>query len=242
MKRVSKKFFTAALLLLVFIAYTALVTKVDVAAIGPNGTSVGLAGLNQYFNDLVNSRQFIFPMDMWYTITKLLAAFSIACGCGFGLVGLIQLIREKSLLKVNYVILLLGCVYVTLGVLYVVFAKYPFNYRPVLEADGTLEASFPSSHTLLVVTIMLTAMRALPKLVKEKVLLTVADIIAIAAMILMVVGRLLSGVHWFTDILGGVLLSVALEALFSAFVSLVGHNVRKKKRHHHKHRKSHSEE
>lgn len=230
MSRVSRKFLTAFILLLAFLAFSALVKFVGVEAIGPNGTEVGLAGLNQFFNDLVNDREYLFSMDTWYTISKLLAAFSIAFGCCFALAGLIQLIRRKNVFKVNYVILLLGCVYILLGVLYVFFSKYSLNFRPVLEPDGTLETSFPSSHTLLVVTIMLTAIIALPKLVKSRALVALLDVVAVVTMIAMVVSRLFSGVHWFTDILGGILFSATIAAFFSAFVSLVGRNIRRKKK------------
>lgn len=233
MSKVSRKFLTAIILLLAFIVFTALVKFVSVEAIGPNGTEIGLAGLNQFFKDTLNDPEhpILLSMDTWYTITKLLAAFSIACGgCGFGLVGLIQLIRRKNLFKVNYIILLLGCLYILLGILYVFFDKVAVNYRPILEPDGTLEASFPSSHTLLVVTIMLTAMIALPKLLKNRALVALLDLVAIVTMTAMIAGRLFSGVHWFTDIFAGVLFSTALTAFFSAFVALVGRNIRRKKK------------
>ena len=241
MSKVSRKFLTALILLLAFALFTVILMKVDVESLkvmdathAPTAveTPVGLAGLNQFVQDQLNdpNRPILFSMDMWYTISKLLAAFSIAFGCCFALAGLIQLIRRKNVFKVNYVILLLGCVYILLGVLYVFFSKYSLNFRPVLEPDGTLETSFPSSHTLLVVTIMLTAIIALPKLVKNRALVALLDVVAVVTMIAMVVARLLSGVHWFTDILGGILFSAAIAAFFSAFVALVGRRIRRKKK------------
>ena len=109
---------------------------------------------------------------------------AIAIAFGFAVLGLIQLIKRKSIRNVDSRILLLGAFYFTVNAFYVFFEFEIVNYRSVILSQS-LEASYPSSHTMIVICIMVT-----------------------------VIGRLISGVHWFTDIVAGILLSSALVALY----------------------------
>ncbi len=223
--KIQKKFLAALILFVLFFVFTIAVKTLDVQAIGPQGSEVGLAGINGFFFNLLGTS------DFWYKLTKLLGYLSFVVAGIFALIGLTQLVRRKSLKKVDYRLLLLACFYVLVVIFYVLFEKVVVNYRPVIldEAVG-LEASYPSSHTMMLLCIMATALRLLPRYCKNDAVAAIGRVACIAMMIVMPVGRLLSGVHWFTDVLGAVLLSAALVSLYSAAVYAVGRKLRRKKR------------
>lgn len=207
-------FVTSALCAVLFVALIVLVTCVDVAAIGPAGTSVGLSHINQQVRDSIGTG------ETWYKISKYLGYLALATAAAVAVFGLWQLIREKSLQKVDREILVLCGLYAAVAFFYVLFDKVAVNYRPVLEAGQTVpEPSFPSTHTLLACTIFGSAVMVLPKYVKNAGAARILQGCLIAAMVLTVVARLLSGVHWVTDIIGGLLLSTALLALTGALLS-----------------------
>lgn len=229
MKKTGKKFLKAFILLALFLLYTAAVRTIDVQPIGPEGTSVGFARVNDFVRGLLGTRDNM--KEPWYIITNYTAYFSIFCGLLFALAGLLQWISRKNLFKVDYRILILGCFLIMLGMLYVLFMKVVVNYRPVIvDPEEWPESSFPSSHTLLSVSIMSMLGLTLPGATKNKALAPILRVVSIVVIILMTVGRMLSGVHWFSDIVGGVLLSLALAAFYSAFVYMVGRNIRRKKK------------
>ena len=207
----TKKFFIAGIaMLVVFFAFTVCVLTVDRAPVGPLDSSVGFSGINQsVFKALGESAQF-------YQITEYLGYASLAFAAAFAILGVLQLIKRKSLWKVDRDILLLGVFYAVVLACYVAFEVIVINYRPVIP-EGVLEASYPSSHTILTVCIMVSA---IPSIYRRsgtdpyrKVILPA---ICVAVSVVTVVGRLLSGVHWLTDIIGGVLLSCALVLLYLA--------------------------
>ena len=154
---------------------------------------------------------------LWYKLTNYLGILSILVGVCFALLGLVQLIRRRSLLKVDREILILGGLYVVLALLYVLFEFVVISERPIImPGDAHVEASFPSSHTMLAFVILGSAMPLLSKYEKRKGLRTVLRILCAAIIAITVIGRLVSGVHWFTDILGGVLISAMLLNLYAA--------------------------
>lgn len=199
-----------------FILWTVAITILDVQAIGPNGSSVGFATFNGLFHKLTGVHMEI------YTITDWLGLIPLCFALGFAILGLVQLIHRKSFLKVDYSILVLGGFYILVIASYLFFEKFVINYRPVL-IEGNLEASYPSSTTLLVLCIMPTAMMQLNTRIRnnttKKVILSLLAIFTA----FMVIGRLISGVHWFTDIIGGVLLSTGLVMLYYLVSSLSIH-------------------
>ena len=199
-----------------FILWTVAITILDVQAIGPNGSSVGFATFNGLFHKLTGVHMEI------YTITDWLGLIPLCFALGFVILGLVQLIQRKSFLKVDYSILVLGGFYILVIASYLFFEKFVINYRPVL-IEGNLEASYPSSTTLLVLCIMPTAMMQLNTRIRnnttKKVILSLLAIFTA----FMVIGRLISGVHWFTDIIGGVLLSTGLVMLYYLVSSLSIH-------------------
>ena len=187
---------------------------VDVRKIGPEGTSIGLSHLNKFFFDLTGLN------IAWYDITDWLGLTSIATAFVFAVAGLVQLIKRKSLLKVDKEILFLGALYIVVIGLYFLFEKVIVNYRPVIMPGGSRpEASFPSSHTMIVCIIMGSAVMMIKKYIKKKSLQRVLAVFCYAIIAVTVIGRLIAGVHWFTDILGGILISISLLSLFSAIIN-----------------------
>ena len=193
-----------------FVLWTLLVLFVDVRAIGPEGSSVGFAALNGFVHELTGVNWLL------YTVTDWLGLVPIALALGFAILGLAQLIKRKSLWKVDYNILSLGVFYIVVVAAYVFFEVLVINYRPTL-IDGYLEASYPSSTTMLVTCIMPTAAMQLKMRIKNIIIRRCAIIAIIAFTAFMVIGRLLSGVHWITDIIGGMLLSAGLVTVYDAF-------------------------
>lgn len=204
----SKLYFGLSIALtILFILLTACVIFVDVQAIGPENSKIGLASINGFVFDQVGTN------TLFYDASSLLGAISFLMPVIFGLTALVQWIKRKKITLVDLDLILLGVIYLITAACYVLFEIFIVNCRPVLE-DGALEASYPSSHTLLVVVLIGTAMLQIGKIIQKKWLK--ATLIAAANLIidLTVVFRLLSGVHWFTDILGGLLLGSALVFLY----------------------------
>lgn len=187
-----------------------LVRFVDVRPIGPEGTSIGLSRLNSFFFRLSGVN------ILWYHITDWLGVAAILVAFLFAMAGFVQLIKRRSILKVDREILALGGLYIVVIGLYVLFEIVIVNYRPIIMPDGIHpEASFPSSHTMLVCVIMGSAIMLIGKYVKEKQLCRVLRGFYSAIIGITVIGRLIAGVHWFTDIVGGILISIFLLSLFS---------------------------
>ena len=210
-KKSKKNFMIAGGLLFVFILFTVAVMKVDVAAIGPKDSLVGLSKINDFMFKKLGTH------PIWDMITEVLFVTAFLIVLLFGVIGIKQLIERKSLWKVDHGILLLAVFYVFLAAFYELFEVAVVNYRPILE-DGELAASFPSSHTMLICSIVGSAMVLVYRMLTNKVVRNAVEIIGGIILILAVMGRLLAGVHWFTDILGGVLLSAALVMFYDASV------------------------
>ncbi len=208
-KKIKKNFIIAGGLFLFFLLWTVAVQYVDVQAIGPRGSVVGFATFNGFFHNLTGTHMLI------YTITDWLGLLPVFVVLGFAILGLVQLIKRKSLLKVDWDILALGGFYIIVFTAYILFEVFAINYRPVL-INGYLEASYPSSTTLLVMSVMPTAILQLKRRIQNEKVRKVVKYTIWTFTLLMVLGRLISGVHWFTDIIGGVLLSTSLVMFYDA--------------------------
>ena len=217
-KDMKKKLIVSAVCFGLFLLLILLVKTVDVAAVGPEGTKVGLSKLNVAVHDLFGKEA-----DLgWYKVTNVLGYIAILIALCFAAIGGLQLVYRRSVLKVDKEILLLGCLYVVTVIFYVLFEKVVVNYRPVLMPGGEgPEASFPSSHTVLSCVILGSGLLLIKKyLKKNKTVLLVATVVFAVLLALIVAGRLLSGVHWFTDIIGGLLLSAALLNAYEGLLKL----------------------
>jgi len=210
LKQKTKRHFCIAIsLLAAFVLWTAAVRIVDVRAIGPMGSPVGFAAVNGIVHRLTGVHMSL------YTVTDWLGLVPIAFVLGFAILGLVQWIKRKHILKVDSSILILGGFYIIVMAVYTLFEIVIVNYRPVL-IDGVLEASYPSSTTVLVMCVMPTAVMQLNARIKNNMLRRGAAYIISVFVAFMVIGRLISGAHWVSDIIGGVLLSTGLVTMYKA--------------------------
>jgi len=212
MKQKAKiRFFTTAVFLAAFTVWTLLVRSVDVQPIGPQGSAVGFASLNRLVHTLTGVHMTL------YAITDWLGLVPLGFAMGFALLGLLQWFRRKSLRQVDFSILVLGGFYLAVMAAWLLFERVVINCRPVL-IGGVLEASYPSSTTMLVLCVMPTAAMQLKNRITNPLLKGCTTLLFACFTAFMVMGRLLSGVHWLTDIIGGALLSAGLVTLYDAVV------------------------
>ena len=196
-----------------FLFWTILIQKVDVQPLGQNGTDIGFATVNGCFHALTGVHMTIYAITDWLGLVPVLVCML------FGSVGLVQLIKRRSLFKVDYDIIFLGIYYAVVILGYLVVEMIPINYRPIL-IEGRMEVSYPSSTTLLVLCVMPTLCEQLNRRVENMFVKRSLNVVAVCFSIFMVVGRLISGVHWLTDIVGGILLSAGLFMVYKAVVLL----------------------
>ena len=198
-----KKWFKLSIwLLAIAVIYTVLVKYVDVKAIGPNATNVGFATMNKWFNELIGYNA------IFYKISKYAGVIPFGFCAYYGLMGLIELIKKKSFKKVDYRYYILACFYVMFVAIYFFFEKMAINFRPVV-LEAKIEASYPSTHTLLAICLCGSSLIASKLLIKNKTLRMIFDLAAWVLMLTIVVTRLISGVHWLSDIIGGIVISLA---------------------------------
>jgi undecaprenyl-diphosphatase len=215
MKKYGKRILIAGVMLLfLFALWTALIQTVDVQPVGQNGTDIGFAGLNVWFHEATGVHMSI------YTITDWLGLVPIFICMIFGTVGLVQLISRRSFLKVDIDIILLGIYYILVIFGYLIFEMIPINYRPVL-IEGRMEASYPSSTTLLVMSVMPTLIFQAYRRIENKWIRYIICGSAVLFTAYMVIGRTVAGVHWLTDILGSVILSSGLYMIYHGSVHLI---------------------
>ena len=211
MERKTNRFLLPVGLLAAFALWTAAVYVVDVQPIGPLGSKVGFAALNGWFHSLTG-------VHLWlYDLTDLLSVVPLGLCGAFGILGLGQWVRRKKLRRVDRDLLFLGGFYLAVAAFFVAFECFPVNFRPVL-IEGRQEASYPSSTTLLVLCVMSTAQMQLRRRLRPGALRRMVCTMIPCFTAFMVLARLVSGVHWLTDILGGGLLSVGLVTLYGALV------------------------
>ncbi len=200
-------------LLSLFVVWTILVAVVGKGAIGPNGSSVGFATINGWFHNLTGFNNFLYVLTDWLGLIPFLMVGV------FGLIGVIQWIKRKSIKKVDYSILILGAFYIIVLAVFVLFEFVVINRRPVI-LNGVLEASYPSSTTLLCMCVIPTAIIVLNNLLKNNKLKLAISICLSLFMTFMVVGRIIAGVHWITDIIGGAIFSAGIVLLYIYFYNL----------------------
>ena len=200
-------------MLTAFVLWTVAVQFIDVRTIGPNGSSVGFATINGFVHKLTGVHMSLYNVTDWLGLVPIFVAM------GFALFGFAQWIKRKHLSKVDYSIFVLGGFYIAVMAVYVLFEMITVNYRPVL-INGILEKSYPSSTALIVMCVMPTAIMQFNSRIKNTVLKKTMSFLITAFIVFMVIGRLVSGIHWFTDIIGGALLSAGLVALYRYAISL----------------------
>ena len=200
-------------MLVLFVVWTVLVKMVDVEPIGPNGSSVGFATLNGFVHELLGVHMALYDITDWLSIIPLLFIFA------FAVLGVVQLVKRKSIFKVDNSILILGGFYAVVMAVFVMFEFLAVNYRPVL-INGVLEASYPSSTTLLVMCVLPTTVMQLKSRIKNQMCGNAVAVFLYIFTVFMVTARLISGVHWFTDIIGGAVFSAGLVMIYYSLTKL----------------------
>ena len=214
MKKNGKKLLILGTALLVmFVIWTWLIQCVDVQSAGQKGTEIGFAAFNCWFHSITGVHMAIYTITDWFGLVLVFICMV------FGGVGFVQLIKRKSLFKVDRDLIFLGIYYVVVIFGYLIFEMIPINYRPI-QIDGILEASYPSSTTLLVLSVMPTLVFQVNRRSTNLVFRRFVCVMTIVFSAFMVIGRLVAGVHWFTDIVGAVILSTGLYCLYKAMVLL----------------------
>lgn len=182
----------------------------DVRDIGPAGTSIGLSHLNEFVHNLSKENQFLYKLTGVFMVAAILIVLLVAA------LGVLQLIQRKSVMKVDEEILTTGTLYLIIIGIYMFFEIVIINYRPVImPGEAAPEASFPSSHTMIICTVIGSAVMLARRYISPGQVRKIVQYVFMFIIAGTVIGRLLCGVHWFTDILGGVLISIMLLALYS---------------------------
>ena len=205
--------FLGSIFIVVFVIWTLLIQKVDVQPLGVKGTDIGFATINCWFHKLTGVHMEIYHLTDWLGLVPIFNCMI------FGCVGCIQMLKRRSLLKVDCDIILLGVYYIIVIFSYLLFEMAPINYRPIL-IGGFLEVSYPSSTTLLVLSVMPTLTEQMNRRMEHATVKRFIKVFVICFSIFMVLGRLISGVHWLTDIVGSLMFSAGLFCIYKAVVLL----------------------
>lgn len=215
MKKVSFK--KPLIWFVIFAIFTALVKIIDVQPVGPDGSMVGFARINKGIWDKIG------VSTDFYNITQFLGIVAIGICLCFAILGLDQLIKRKQLHYVDSKIIAMGIYYIIVMAFYALFMFVAVNYRPVFINNEPLEPSYPSSHTMLALTVVAAFVMYNDNFrnVKKKIDRIVFTVFAYVFGVVTVIGRLLSGVHWFTDIIGSVILSIAIIELYQPLCQVI---------------------
>ena len=189
----------------IFIVLIILLKTVDVQAVGPEGTSVGLASMNTAFHNMTGENK------GFYLLSKILGFAELSLVVYFAGIAVYQWVKGKSFKNVAHCLKAAGIFYVITAGLYVFFEKVVINFRPVImEGKDHVEPSFPSTHTLLAIMILGSAFVIAKNLLTNVPLKRTLRILCFVFMFITAAARLLSGVHWLTDIIGAIFLGATL--------------------------------
>ena len=206
-RKAISQFVFGGILLVLFVLFTWSLTFMDVQPIGPKGSSVAYASINTVVHNLFGVNMTLYSITDWAGVVAIFVAI------GFAILGMAQWIKRKHICKVDSSILALGVFYILVFGTYVFFELHVINRRPVL-INGILEASYPSSTTMLAMCVLPTAMMQFHRLIRNQRIRKTVNFLCGLSTAFMVIGRLISGVHWFTDIFGGLLFSIAMVMLY----------------------------
>ena len=202
--------------LTIFIIWTIIVKTVDLVYI----PDVGYLGLS-HFNATVNNFVINFKPGLCHKLSNVLLYLSFASVLPFAIMGLVQLIKGKSLKAVNPSLWIMLLAYVLTVFFYFFFEIVKINYTPDSQA-GALKASYPSSHVFLTLSLLGIGAFGYLKFTKLSNKINILVLAGVGLyMALAVVTRLLSGHHWFSDIIGGLLLAAFVVAAIFTLPNLI---------------------
>lgn len=207
------------LLLVAFITLTLLVAYYD-RDIFSSFVPGGETGL-QKFNNLFPHFSYNETLDKISDIFMIIGLLMMFIAFG---VGLYQLIKRKGLKKVDFDIYLFGGEIVIMIIVWLLFEIFPISYRPLTILD--LESSFPSTHVMIVATTYLSFSWMISKRYPKLWIKIVAYAFSTISIAITFAFRLVSGMHWFTDCLGGLLISLAMVSIFMISDSMKKQKIR----------------
>lgn len=211
-----KRLLFGILLLILFIIFTVLVKTVDVKATGVASVKVGFSTINGFLAKA-------FPYnEIFHKLSDYVGYLAFLICAVYGTIGLIQLITRRNVLKVDEEILLLGFLYVTTLILKIVFDIFVVNYRPVI-IGGELKSSYPSSHTFMALITSISSIVINKKKYNNKIT-KITNYLCTVLAFLIIITRIMSGVHWMSDIVGSVILSFALVFIYSGLITSKDNN------------------
>ncbi len=210
-KKLERPLWIYLILFVVALVFSGCVAMIDRRPVGPDGSWVGFATINAAFHNKFGFCEWL------YKVTEYAGYIPAVFACFFAGLGLVQLIQRKSLKKVDSTLLILAGFYVLVGLVYLGFEVLCLNCRPVILDEG-LEASYPSSHTFLTVALCCSTMLVNKLAYRKESWSRFMNALAIIFLIFVPLGRLFSGVHWLTDIIGGYLVGAALVALLNLVI------------------------
>lgn len=192
-----------------FLILTVLLLKVDVTSGGIYGSNIGLSVINIPFRDAVGSNK------LFYNISKVAGIVGLAACVFVCLMMALRVLRKKSLKVLRRRDIALLALYFETAVFYVIFDKIVINYRPMLKWGETEpESSFPSTHALMAVVIFTSLSYVAADYIKNKLTLKIVQGLCVFFALTIIFGRALSGVHWLTDIFGGIIFGVGLVCTY----------------------------
>lgn len=165
---------------------------------------IGLFSFNKLF--LVD-----YSNEAWDEFSDVILYISLLFILGLAIYGFYQLSKKRSLFKVDKDIIFIGCGLAILAFVWLVFDKLiDVNYRPI-AISGTAQTSFPSTHTMIAAFVLLAATRAILKRNGNEIKYQLLAYSGSSILILLCsLGRILSKMHWATDVLGGLFIGVGL--------------------------------
>lgn len=176
----------------------------DKAVIAENGYEVGLSHINNLVNySYKENVDLMSDLIFYVTFIVVIYAFSI---------GLYQLIKKKSLYKVDKSIIIFGIALVIAIIVWLLFDKViELNIRPTHKIEG----SFPSTHVMLATFFALSCHGFLCLRDQDKLIKYSSLVLAIIIIVIVTITRVIAGVHYITDVCGG--LFIGLSFYFCTF-------------------------
>lgn len=210
--RVSPLLIVGAAFFCLFIVFTILVKTVDVTYFPTEETTIGFSSLN------LTVFQALGTNDLSFEVSEVMGLLILTAPVFFAFLAFSQWVKRKSLLKIDHDLWILFATYALTIAFYALFEIIVINYRPILVND-LIEASYPSSHTLLAIVIGGTSFLEVKNRMKwvwlKVSLMVLLSFLTVAIPML----RLLSGVHWLTDIIAGILLGTSMLFLYQGIRS-----------------------